>query len=251
MMDLAEIRKKAKQHKDEAPPAEQSSLDSSVESAGKAVGSIQGSPIEDKPLPVEEQTAVAQPPAGEPEVPAVDRLDALFSAPAEISLATEESYLQGLTAVAEKQQDLCQWLTFFLGKEQYALDIGEIREIIKPREVTDIPRVPDFILGIISLRGIIIPIFDLSRRLNLGVGEITKTSRIIVAQHGDRVAGLLVDSITHVVQVPCDSVEPPPAALGGIDRNLVEGVGRHDKRMMILLNLSQVLDPALREFGKE
>jgi purine-binding chemotaxis protein CheW len=142
-------------------------------------------------------------------------------------------------------EEFRQMLAFSLGSEEYALDIQEIREIIKPREITDIPRVPEFILGIISLRGIVIPVFDLKRRFNLGTSLLSPSSRIIVCQRGDRMAGLLVDSIAQVVRIPHTSIEPPPPVLSGLERELLEGVGRYQGRMIILLNMSCVLNTDL------
>lgn len=176
---------------------------------------------------------------------AMDPLEALFRFRPEMELATEESYLQGLTEQDRQDDDLRQWLTFTLGSEEYALDIGQIREIIKPREITDLPRVPDFILGIISLRGVIIPVFDLKKRLKLGTVEITPASRIIVCQYGEKSAGLVVDSLTQVVRLSSQGIEPPPAVLSGLDRDMVEGVGRDQGRMMILLDLANVLNAEL------
>jgi purine-binding chemotaxis protein CheW len=175
----------------------------------------------------------------------MDPLEALFRFRPEMELATEESYLQGLTEQDSQDDDLRQWLTFTLGSEEYALDIGQIREIIKPREITDLPRVPDFILGIISLRGVIIPVFDLKKRLKLGKVEITPASRIIVCQYGEKSAGLVVDSLTQVVRLSSQVIEPPPAVLSGLDRDMVEGVGRDQGRMMILLDLANVLNAEL------
>jgi purine-binding chemotaxis protein CheW len=222
-MDLAEIRKKAR--------------------------TINPEP---QPRPVERGAACANAPA--PPVPVAspepmesqrDPLAALFETPPGITLATEESYLQGLRGEKEHTTESRRWLAFLLGNEEYALDIGDIIEIIKPREITDIPRVPEFILGVISLRGVLITILDLNKRLHLGGTELTPESRIIVCQRGERMAGLLVDSLTHVVTMPVEHIEPPPAMLSGLDRELVAGVGRHHGRMMILLQLSSVLDAEL------
>lgn len=134
-----------------------------------------------------------------------------------------------------------RWLAFSLGSEDYALDISVIREILKPREITEIPRVPEFLLGIISLRGNIIPIFDLKRRLGLGVAMIDQDSRIIVCQEGDRLAGLLIDRITQVTSIQEERIEPPPAIFTGRDRALLDGVGRVQENVLILLNIANVL----------
>jgi len=237
-MDLTEIRKKAKSRKsgeEKAGPAEKPRA--TIEVQG-----VPGPPKSGAAMPPERPAVVA--PSGVN--PALDPLEALFARRKEIGLATEEIYLRGL---AEQQdgaaKNECQWLTFALGKEEYALDIRKIREIIKPREITDIPRVPDFILGIISLRGIIIPVFDLKQRLRLGRGEITPDSRIVVCQSDKQIGGLLVDHISQVLNLPENRIEPPPAVLTGLDRELVEGVGRHQGRLMTLINLSNVLNAEL------
>jgi purine-binding chemotaxis protein CheW len=235
MMDLAEIRKRARSSKDRRIQEEAGT----ARKGPRSLPSIQGTPGEAVVPAASVRQAAGETTAGDP-------LDALFRFHPEIELATEESYLQGLLDRDQQgDKDLRQWLTFSLGSEEYALDIGDIREIIKPREITDLPRVPDFILGIISLRGVITPVFDLKRRLKLGAVEISSESRIIVCQHGDRSAGLVVDSLNQVVSLSGQGIEPPPAVLSGLDRDMVEGVGRYQGRMMILLNLSNVLDAEL------
>jgi purine-binding chemotaxis protein CheW len=237
MMDLAEIRKKAKARPKsggQAPIAE-------TKTSFRAAISIQGAPAaQGSSPPVMPLSAFQSPPSNE------DPLEALFNFRPDAALASEESYLQTLRAQdEEKAEILCEWLTFRLGSEEYALDIVGVGEIIKLREITDIPRVPEFILGIISLRGIIVPIFDLRKRLKLGAGELTAASRIIVCQWGARSAGLLVDSITQVVRISAGGVEPPPTVLSGVDRELLKGVGRIQGRMLILLDLANVLNAEL------
>ncbi|KIH78171.1 hypothetical protein GFER_01070 [Geoalkalibacter ferrihydriticus DSM 17813] len=144
--------------------------------------------------------------------------------------------------IEQNDEKRLEWLTFSLGSEDYALDISAVAEIIKPREITEIPRVPDFVLGIISLRGVIVPIFDLKRRLQLGAGEQTPTSRIIVCQKDEATAGFLVDGINQVVRIAERNVEPPPSLLPDIDVDLVNGVGRHQGSFLILLNLDGIFN---------
>jgi purine-binding chemotaxis protein CheW len=170
-----------------------------------------------------------------------DRLDELFSwVPQAEDLLLESS--ASAAAAGKKVEAISRrWLAFSLGSENYALDISMIREILKPREITEIPRVPEFLLGIISLRGSIIPIFDLKRRLGLGVASIDQDSRIIVCQEGDRLAGLLIDRITQVTSIQEEGIEPPPAIFSGRDRALLDGVGRVQGNVLILLNIANVL----------
>lgn len=234
-MDLADIRKKAKAR---AKTGAEQPLPA-AKPASRATASVQGAPAETESSPAVMMKAV---PAPMP-MAVDDPLEALFNSCPDVALATEESYLQTLRSEEiEKDEDVFEWLSFTLGSEEYALDIAGVNEIIKPREVTDIPRVPEFIIGIISLRGIIVPVFDLSRRLKLGASELTAASRIIVCQQGERAVGLLVDTITQVVRIPASQVEPPPAVFSGLDRDLLEGVGRFQGRMLVLLNLANVLN---------
>ena len=175
-----------------------------------------------------------------------DGLDRLFAASEEFVLATDESYADVLENQAESQnKSRSQYLAFHLGTEEYALDIRRISEIIKVREFTDIPRAPEFVLGIISLRGVVVPVFDLRCRLNLGVSEMLPATRIVVCQLDDVTVGLLVDSINQVINLSKDEIEPPPGVLSGLDREMVSGIGRYQGRMIILLNLSSVLDVGL------
>lgn len=239
-MDIAEIRKKAKaQTKSAEPvlePSEQQAAGFEQEpladqGAVKVVSEEAGGVIEENPL----TTATA-----------TEGLDRLFAATEEFVLATDESYADSLDSQAVSQaQASCQYLAFHLGDEEYALDIKRISEIIKVREFTDIPRAPGFILGIISLRGVIVPVFDLRQRLNLGISELMSTSRIVVCQSDDVSVGLLVDSINQVVNLIDEEVEPPPGVLSGLAREMVSGIGRYQSRMIILLNLPSVLNVEL------
>lgn len=246
-MDLAEIRKKAKAdgrmtparaERSEGPPARCPAAVQETPGTSAAPQEVLGSKGEPAPLLVFPGLAESDP---------EDAVEALFRAPLEesggLSEGNDLEFLQ--RADVDKEANLRQLLTFSLGSEEYALDIDSIREIIKPREITDIPRVPEFILGIISLRGIIIPVFDLKRRLRLGTGEIKPTSRIIVCQQEEKIIGMLVDGISQVIKIPADSIEPPPAVLAGIDRDMVEGVGRCQGRMTILLRLACAMEAEL------
>lgn len=252
-MDIADIRKKAKAGRRAVQPEPQP-IDSPpvmaaeppprlVEPAASAV--VPAVPVVE---PIEQSSAPV--PKVEPKrkksAAVAGSLEEMFELIPDFDLATEDGYQHGLDRRGhEVEEDMRRFLTFSLGQEEYALDIADIREIIKPREITDIPRVPGFLLGIISLRGSIIPIFDLKSRLKLGTGVITAEARIVVCSHGQRTAGLLVDRIAQVVTLPATQIEPPPAVLSGLDRDLVEGVGRHQGKMMILLQMASVLNAEL------
>jgi len=139
---------------------------------------------------------------------------------------------------AEFQELLC----FKVADEKYAVNIMEIKEIIKPREATEVPRVPPYVSGVLSLRGIIIPIINLRMRLGHAVVEVAGKERIIVVKKGEEFCGVMVDEVIQVVRIAQASIEPPPAVLDGIDRDFVEGIGRFDGQILILLNLARVID---------
>ena len=135
-----------------------------------------------------------------------------------------------------------EFLCFRVSDEIYGINILDIKEIIKSREVTEVPRTPAFVSGILSLRGTIIPIIDMRERLGLLRVEKTGKERVVVIRCSDAFSGLLVDEIIQVMRVPFEGVEPAPAVLVGIDRNFVRGIGRSDGRLIIILNLESITD---------
>lgn len=142
--------------------------------------------------------------------------------------------------------DMEEYLCFKVADEEYALSIMDIKEIIKPREVTEVPRMPKFVSGVISLRGVIIPIIDIRLRLSLPVGKQTGRERILVLRTSAGYSGVLVDEVIQVVRLQQGDIEGPPAILDGIDREFVMGLGRFEQRMLILLNLDSILNLDLR-----
>ncbi len=244
-MDIAEIRKKAKANAKSEGATERTEKASAREkqlAAEPAVTAPQTAPADlvalEPAVHSSEDTLVSLAPSA--------TLDRLFAVSDEFALATEAVYADSLESQAEAQLgNSRQYLGFHLADEEYALDITRISEIIKVREFTDIPRSQEFVLGIISLRGVVVPVFDLRRRLNLGTSEILPTSRIVVSQCDDITVGLLVDSINQVVNLADDVLEPPPGVLSGLDRDMVAGIGRSHGRMIILLNLKNVLNVEL------
>jgi len=153
----------------------------------------------------------------------------------EIALADEEFSI-------EAASDL-EFLCFRVSDEFYGINIMDIKEIIKPREVTEVPRSPAFVTGVLSLRGTIIPVIDMRLRLGLVRDQVTGKERIVVIKKSnDSFSGLLVDEVIQVVRINKDAVEPAPAILEGIDRDFVFGIGRSEGRLLIILNLESIAD---------
>jgi purine-binding chemotaxis protein CheW len=133
-------------------------------------------------------------------------------------------------------------LGFMLSDEEYALDILEIKEIVRLQPITAVPRSPAWLKGIVTLRGVIVPIFDLRSRLGLQEIEHGTDTRIVVVYRGEELAGLIVDRITQVMRVGIDAIEPPPQTIAVVEAEFLRGVARFRDRLVILLNLARVLD---------
>jgi purine-binding chemotaxis protein CheW len=140
-----------------------------------------------------------------------------------------------------------QLASFFVGAEEYALDIMRIKEIINPVAVTRVPRAPAFIEGIIELRGAFLPIIDLRRRFDLPVTPLTRDSKYVIVALAGRILGLVVDRVVEVKAIGVDQISPAPElALGG-DSRYFNGVIKWNDRIVMMLDLDAVLSPAERD----
>lgn len=138
-------------------------------------------------------------------------------------------------------------VTFFLAGEEYGVDVRMVQEIIRLTEVTQVPRAPDFIKGVINLRGRIIPVLDLKRKLGLGEVETTRQTRVVVLRYRERLVGLLVDGASQVLKIPVSTIEAAPDEVVEIDANYIRGVAKLEKRLIILIELQKILGVELRE----
>jgi len=143
---------------------------------------------------------------------------------------------------AEEVEEYEEILCFRISDEIYGINIMELKEIIKPREATEVPRTPPFIMGVISLRGVIIPILNMRERLGLRQGEQSGRERIVIVKRSEGFTGLLVDEVIQVVRIGKEGREPAPTVLEGVDRDFVSGIGRTGAMMIILLNVASITD---------
>lgn len=134
-----------------------------------------------------------------------------------------------------------QLVVFELGDESYAVDIGAVNTIIRMQPITEIPRSPEFVEGVINLRGSIIPVIDLGKRFGLPNSEQTKASRIVVVEAMGQLIGMVVDAVTETLRLPQDAIEPPSPLVTSVDSEYVRGVGKLEGRLVILLDLEKVL----------
>lgn len=134
-----------------------------------------------------------------------------------------------------------QLVTFNLGKEEFAVPILQIQEINRLVEITRVPKSPDFVEGVINLRGKVIPIIDLRKRFSLPQAELGKYSRVVVINMDGRMVGLIVDSVSEVLRLSEEAVEPAPPIVAGIDSEYIKGLGKIEGRLLILLDLNKIL----------
>lgn len=130
---------------------------------------------------------------------------------------------------------------FQMGKETFGVDIFAVREIVRVQEITKVPGAPEFVLGVINLRGRVISVVDLGQQLGLDRTEVTPSSRILVIQLDGISVGFLVDAATSVIKVSADVIDSRPEMIGGVKAEFLEGVAKLEGRLAILLNLRKVL----------
>ena len=133
----------------------------------------------------------------------------------------------------------------------YGIDILSIQEITRYEIPTRIPNMPEYMEGIINLRGSIVPVISLRRRFKREAGEITNESRIIIVDIGQKKIGFLVDSVSQVAMISEGDIEAPPEIVAGCDRKFIAGIGKTDKGMVILLEPHAVLSEDEKDRLKE
>ena len=159
------------------------------------------------------------------------------------SLSFFAAPVQDHRAAAEATEHLA---TFFLDREEYGVDVRQVQEIRRTTEITSVPRAPEFIRGVINLRGRILPVLDLKRKLGLGEVEAGRATRIVVVRVKERLLGLLVDGASQVLKVEVSRIEPPPEEVVEKGGDYIRGVAKLDDRLIILVDLERLLAHELR-----
>lgn len=135
-----------------------------------------------------------------------------------------------------------QFLTFTVESEEYGVDIMTVREIKGWTETTRLPNSPEFMRGVMNLRGLIIPIFDLRARFKRGVTEATAKHVVIILAVGNRNIGILVDTVSDILNTSSDQIKPAPAADTQVAAEFISGLISLDNRMVVLLNVEHLFD---------
>ncbi|UCF97561.1 MAG: purine-binding chemotaxis protein CheW [Spirochaetaceae bacterium] len=141
----------------------------------------------------------------------------------------------------DQDQKVVQMINFVVGGDEYAVDIQKVREVINLCEITQLPKAPSFIKGIINLRGEVIPVTDLREKFGLPHAEYTALTNIIIVEIARKAVGVVVDSVSHVIRVGDNAIAPPPPLIGGLAGKYVNGVAKLQDRMIVVLDMEKIL----------
>ena len=151
----------------------------------------------------------------------------------------EEQVAEATVNAAESRAG--KYLTFVLANEEYGLEILKVREIIGMMDITAVPRTPEFVKGVINLRGKVIPVIDLRRKFGLESAEQTEETCIIVVDVGTVEMGIVVDRVSEVLDIAATEIEDAPSFGVDVDTEFILGMGKSEGRVTILLDISKVL----------
>ena len=155
-------------------------------------------------------------------------------------MQTEEQIL--IENLAEEDSQEGQFLTFNIAEQEYGIKIRHVTEIIGIQKITDLPDLPDFVKGVINLRGRVIPVVDVRLRFGMSEREYDERTCIVVVNIDETSVGLVVDTVSEVMNIPDTNIEPPPKVNKKIDGNrFVHGLGKVEEEVKILLDTQKLL----------
>ena len=140
---------------------------------------------------------------------------------------------------------------FQVGRETYGVPITSLHEIVRVPEITAVPDAPEYMEGVINLRGKIVSVIDLRKRFSEKTIDQGRQNRILVVEHNGRLAGLIVDSASEVLKIPATDVEPAPATFQDGGLNCVTGLGKYQGRLIVLLDMAKLLEYSGLQQGKQ
>ena len=151
------------------------------------------------------------------------------------------STARGALARGESQHELIQLVSFNLGREEYAVEVLKVREIIRMTSITHVPNTPSSVEGIINLRGKVIPIISLRNRFNMPGSDNDHHTRIMVMDVQGKLMGFIVDGVSEVIRISSGEIQPPPAMVsGGVDQDFISGVIQHADQLLLMLQLDRM-----------
>ncbi|WP_406667053.1 chemotaxis protein CheW [Gallaecimonas sp. GXIMD1310] len=148
---------------------------------------------------------------------------------------------QQLSKVAEANSEILQWVTFQLDNETYGINVMQVQEVLRYSEIAPVPGAPDYVLGIINLRGNVVTVIDTRSRFGLPSAEVSDQSRIVIIEADKEVIGILVDSVAEVVYLKRSEIEVAPNVGTEESAKFIQGVSNRDGELLILVDLNKML----------
>jgi len=142
---------------------------------------------------------------------------------------------------ADVHDQVLQWVTFRLGNETYGINVLEVREVLRVSDITPVPGVPAYVLGIINLRGNVVTVLDTRQRFGLEAKGRDELSRVVIIEINEQVVGLLVDSVAEVVYLRASEVEPAPNVGSEETAKYIQGVHSRDNELLILIDVGRLI----------
>jgi purine-binding chemotaxis protein CheW len=149
----------------------------------------------------------------------------------------------------QERNKTAQLVCFMLAGEEYAVDIARVREVIRVQQLTPVPQCPSYVLGVVNIRGTIVPVFDLRKKFCLPDRPFDDRTKLIVLNYGDAMAAVVVDEVRDTVKLDGSRIDPSPRVKLKMRRACIRGLGMLDGRMIIILDVERVCDEIGWEAG--
>jgi purine-binding chemotaxis protein CheW len=143
---------------------------------------------------------------------------------------------------AANNDEVLQWVTYKLGEETYGINVMQVQEVLRHTEIAPVPGAPDYVLGIINLRGNVVTVIDTRSRFGLPSSDITDNTRIVIIESDDQVVGILVDSVAEVVYLRSSEIDSAPNVGTEESAKFIQGVSNRDGQLLILVDLNKLLN---------
>lgn len=141
----------------------------------------------------------------------------------------------------DRNDEVVQWVTFQLAQETYGINVMQVREVLRYSDIAPVPGAPEYVLGIINLRGNVVTVIDTRARFGLGPGDITDNTRIVIIEADDQVVGIQVDSVAEVVYLNSSEIDTAPNVGNEESAKFIQGVSHRDDKLLILVDLEKLL----------
>ena len=139
------------------------------------------------------------------------------------------------------EDEVLQWVTFQLENETYGINMMQVQEVLRYTEIAPVPGAPDYVLGIINLRGNVVTVIDTRSRFGLPAGDVSENSRIVIIEAEKQVIGIMVDSVAEVVYLRSSEIDAAPAVGTEESAKFIQGVSNRDGQLLILVDLNKLL----------